>query len=66
MPDRVGRVCGVCEAPRAFAYVRDWPVTTTTGAWGKYVEPVYRCLTCGTLHSGGYTTWGPVRREVAP
>jgi len=28
-----------------------YPAVSTSGAWGKYLNPVYRCQTCETAHT---------------
>lgn len=28
-----------------------YPATVPSGAWGKYLDPVYRCQGCGTAHT---------------
>lgn len=51
---------------------QQYPATLTTGAWGKYLNPVYRCDACGTAHTllcyetdqdADRPAWGPYPPE---
>ncbi|AAY24979.1 ORF 53 [Haloarcula hispanica virus SH1] len=39
-----------CDATE-HALFQQYPAVLTTGAWGKYLNPVYRCQGCETAHT---------------
>lgn len=41
---------GDCDADEHTLF-QQYPATLTTGAWGKYLNPVYRCEGCETAHT---------------
>jgi len=47
----LSRECPGCEADERHRLVAQYPAVTTTGAWGKYLNPVYRCNACGHAHT---------------
>lgn len=42
---------GDCDGETTHTLFQQYPAVATTGAWGKYLNPVYRCDECGHAHT---------------
>ena len=42
---------GDCDGETTHTLFEQYPAVATSGAWGKYLNPVYRCQECGHAHT---------------
>lgn len=45
------RDCPGCDEETEHALFQQYPAVATSGAWGKYMNPVYRCDVCEHAHT---------------